>query len=173
MYIKFTTTILKFGEMGEKTGWRYIEIPHALAKQLKPGWKKSFRVEGKLDAYLIKGVALIPMGEGDFIMPINATMRKAIKKEHGDEIKVELYPDETPFKIDKDLKEALVFEKKANIFWHSLPKSEQRYFSKWISSAKTNETKANRIAQAIVGLERKLKFGPMLRDLKKRKQANC
>ena len=107
MHISFTATILKFGEMGEKTGWRYIEIPHELAKQLKPGWKKSFRVQGRLDAYPIKGVALLPMGEGDFIMPLNATIRKGIKKEHGDEVKVELQEDSTPFKIDKDLKEAI------------------------------------------------------------------
>jgi len=170
MQIKFTATILKFGDMGEKTGWRYIEIPHDLAKQLKPGWKKSFRVKGKLDAFPIKGVALLPMGEGDFIMPLNATIRKGIKKEHGDEVKVELQEDHAPFKIDKDLKEAITFEKEANIFWNKLPKSEQRYFSKWISSAKTKETKSKRIVQAIIALERKQKFGPMLRALKEQKQ---
>jgi hypothetical protein len=30
--IQFTTTILKFGEKGEKTGWAYIVIPVALAQ---------------------------------------------------------------------------------------------------------------------------------------------
>ena len=33
--------------MGEKTGWSYIEIPAAIAQQLKPNYKKSFRVKGK------------------------------------------------------------------------------------------------------------------------------
>jgi hypothetical protein len=170
MYIKFIATLQKFGEMGEKTGWTYIEIPESLAKVLKPGYRKSFRVAGRLDTYLIKGVALIPIGEGDFIMPVNATMRKALKKMSGDELLVEIYEDNTPFKIDKELKEALTFEKQAGSFWNTLPKSEQRYFSKWITSAKTKETKSDRIAKTIVGLERKQKFGEMLRALKKEKQ---
>jgi hypothetical protein len=170
MYIKFKTTLLKFGKMGEKSGWTYIEIPENLAQVLKPGNRKTFRVAGRLDACLIKGVALMPMGEGNFIMPVNATMRKALKKQSGDELLVEIYEDTAPFKIDKDLKEALLIEKQANTFWNTLPKSEQRYFSKWITSAKTKETKANRIAKAIVGLERKQKFGEMLRALKKERE---
>ena len=72
--VKFTVTILKFGEQGEKTGWTYITIPAEIALQLMPDNKKSFRVKGKLDEYLIKGVALLPMGEGSFIMALNAAL---------------------------------------------------------------------------------------------------
>jgi hypothetical protein len=169
MQIRFTAILKKFGDMGEKTGWTYFEIPAKVAGKLKPGWKKSFRVKGKLDNFPIKGVALIPMGAGDFIMAVNAAMRKAIRKVHGDKIKVELEEDAAPFKIDKDLLEVLALENNANTFWKKLPQSEQRYFSKWISGAKTKETKANRIVKAILGLERKQKFGEMLRELKKTK----
>ena len=172
MYIKFTTTLLKFGSMGEKTGWTYIEIPEELAKKLKPGWRKSFRVAGRIDMHPIKGVAVLPMGEGDFILPVNATMRKALRKVHGDEVLVEIHEDSSPFKFDKDFKEALLFEKQANLFFQSLPKSHQRYFSKWISAAKTKETKANRIAKAIVALERKQNYAEMLRAQKKERQEN-
>ena len=76
--IKFAATILKFDKQGEKSGWTYIIIPSEMAQQLYPQNKKSFRVKGKLDAYAIEGVALIPMGEGDFIMALNAGMRKSI-----------------------------------------------------------------------------------------------
>ncbi|MEI9933350.1 MAG: DUF1905 domain-containing protein [Ferruginibacter sp.] len=69
---------MKFGEQGEKTGWSYILVKKEIAEKLKPGNKKSFRVKGKLDEYSIKGIALVPMGEGNFIMAINATMRKAM-----------------------------------------------------------------------------------------------
>jgi len=62
--IDFTTTILQFGQQGEKTGWHYIEIPADIAQQLKPGNKKSFRVKGKLDHFSFSGVALLPMGGG-------------------------------------------------------------------------------------------------------------
>ncbi|MFX5998869.1 DUF1905 domain-containing protein, partial [Acinetobacter baumannii] len=78
--IQFATIIKKFAKQGEKTGWTYIEIPEAIAQQIKPNNKKSFRVKGKLDSFSIKGIALLPMGEGSFIMALNAEMRKGIKK---------------------------------------------------------------------------------------------
>ena len=67
--IKFISTIQKFEKQGEKTGWTYIEIPEAIATQLLPNNKKSFRVKGKLDDYEINGIALLPMGSGNFISP--------------------------------------------------------------------------------------------------------
>src|ERR1700744_2693984 len=81
--VDFTTIILKVGEQGEKTGWRYIEIPADIAEQLKPGNKKSFRVKGMLDGFSFRGMALIPMGDGNFIMALKADVRKAIHKEEG------------------------------------------------------------------------------------------
>lgn len=91
--IQFTTTISQFAEQGEKTGWTYIVITAAQAGKLMPGNKKSFRVKGKLDEHPIKKVALLPMGDGEFIMPLNATIRKAIRKRKGDKLKVQLEVD--------------------------------------------------------------------------------
>src|SRR3984893_7044240 len=92
--IQFIAPILQFAEQGEKSGWTYIEVPAALAQQLKPGNKKTFRVKGKLDQHIIKGIALLPMGGGDFIMALNATMRKAIGKRKGAVISVQLQTDD-------------------------------------------------------------------------------
>ena len=170
MSIKFTTTLLRFGSKGEKTGWTYIEVSYEQAKALKPFNRKSFRVKGMLDGYRFAGAALIPMGEGNFIMAVNATMRKAIRKVHGDDVVVELSLDKAPFVFDEDLMEVLSMEKQASAFFWSLPKSHQHYFSKWISSAKTKDTKAKRIAQAIVALERKQRFNEMLRAQKEQKR---
>ena len=113
--IKFTTTILKFDEQGEKTGWTYILVPSALAQKLKPGNKKSFRVKGKLDNYSFKQVALLPMGEGDFIFAINATIRKKIKKFKGDVVNVVMEEDTAPVKFNKDLLDCLKEDKKAHV----------------------------------------------------------
>ena len=38
--ISFSATLMKFGQMGEKTGWTYIIVPKELAEKLKPGNKK-------------------------------------------------------------------------------------------------------------------------------------
>ena len=78
--ITLKVTLQQFKEQGEKTGWTYIEIPASVANKLKPGTKKSFRIKGKMDDHEFQQVALIPMGNGDFIIPFNASMRKATGK---------------------------------------------------------------------------------------------
>jgi hypothetical protein len=165
--VQFTTTILQFAKQGEKTGWTYISIPEKIAQQLKPGNKKSFRVKGKLDTYAIKAVALLPMGGGDFIMAVNAAMRKGIGKRKGATVKVQLLADDKPPELNRELMECLADEPVALAFFNSIPKSFQHYFSKWIESAKTDPTKTKRIAMAVSALARKMNFPEMIRAQKK------
>ncbi|HEY0271580.1 MAG TPA: DUF1905 domain-containing protein, partial [Chitinophaga sp.] len=101
--IRFTAVIQQFQAMGEKTGWRYIELSASLAEQLLPGQKKSFRVKGKLDQYAFTQAALIPMGNGTFILPINATIRKHIGKSTGATLQVQMTVDETPQRVNAAL----------------------------------------------------------------------
>jgi hypothetical protein len=162
--VRFSTTILQFGEQGEKTGWTYITIPSAVAQQLKPGNKKSFRVKGKLDDYSIKGVALLPMGGGDFIMAINAALRKSIKKRKGAVLKVQLQADDDPLLMDAELMECLADEPKAMAFFNTLNRSHRNYFSKWVGSAKTQTTKAKRIARVVTAFSKGQSFSEMLRS---------
>ncbi|HEY0678906.1 MAG TPA: YdeI/OmpD-associated family protein [Chitinophagaceae bacterium] len=166
--IQFTTIIRRFDKKGEKTGWTYIEIPEKIAQQLKPGNKKSFRVKGRLDNFSIKGIALIPMGEGDFIMPLNAALRKGVGKRMGDKLKVQLDVDEKLPELSPDLLECLSDEPRANDHFNSLPFSHRLYFSKWIESAKTAATKARRIASSVSALARGWGFPEMLRDQKEK-----
>lgn len=167
--VQFTTTLLRFERQGEKTGWTYIEISENLAQQLIPGNKKSFRVKGKLDDYPIKGIALIPMGGGNFIMAVNATMRKGIGKRKGATLNVQLQVDNEPLQLSTDFLECLQDEPAALKYFYSLAKGHQNYFSKWIESAKTEPTKAKRIAQAVTALSRSWGFPEMLRAAKKDK----
>jgi len=161
--VQFTTILQRFQEQGEKTGWTYIAITEKIAQQLKPGNKKSFRVKGMLDNYAIKGVALMPMGDGGFIMAVNATMRKAIGKRNGDKLRVQLEEDKKLPPLSADLLECLADEPAAREYFDSLPYSHRLYFSRWIESAKTAPTKAKRIAQAVSALSRKWGFPEMLR----------
>ncbi len=161
--ITYTTTILRFAEMGEKTGWMYIEIPADIAEQINPGVKKSYRVKGKFDNYKIEKVAVLPMGEGTFIIPFNAQMRKATGKKNGAMLNVSLELDERTIPINAELLDCLSDEPKALKFFNSLPKSHQGYFSKWIDTAKTDATKAKRIAESVNGLLKRQNFGDILR----------
>ena len=164
--INFTTTILKFGQQGEKTGWTYITIPAAIAEQLQPGSKKSFRVKGKLDEHAINGVALIPMGGGDFIMALNADLRRAIGKRKGAVVKVQLAVDKIPYQLNAAFMDCMADEPADLLYFKSLPAAHQNYFSKWVESAKTEPTRVNRIAQAVSALARKMGFPEMLRAKK-------
>lgn len=166
--IQFTTTIHRFEKQGEKTGWTYIEIPADLAQKIKPGNKKEFKVKGKLDKHPIKRVSLLPMGGGIFIMALNAAMRKAIGKRHGAMLKVKLEADDSPFIFNKDFIDCLNDDPEAKNFFQTLPGSHQRYFSKWIDDAKTEQTKTKRIAQAITALSKKQGYGEMLRSNQKK-----
>ena len=163
--IKYSTTILKFDKQGEKTGWTYIEVPADVAQKLKKGNKKSFRVKGKLDNHFIKGIALLPMGKGNFIMPLNGAMRKVIGKRHGAMLLVQLEEDKSDFVFNPDLMECLNDEPTAIKFFKSLSPSHQKYFSKWIDSARTDATKAKRIAQTLNAMCRSMGYPEMLRSL--------
>ena len=167
--VEFTALILQFKSQGEKTGWSYIEVPADLARELKSGNKKSFRVRGMLDGFAVKGMALMPMGEGNFIMALKAEVRKGIHKNAGAMVQVKIEEDKD-YKIEMpdDLKECFDFEApEAFEFFNSLAKSHREYFIKWIESAKTNETRAKRIVNTVNAMLRKWSYNEMIRAMKK------
>jgi hypothetical protein len=165
--IRFNALLKQFAAQGEKTGWTYIDIPLAQAEKLLPGNKKGFRVKGLLDNHPISSVALMPMGGGNFIMAINAAMRKAIRKQKGATVRVQLEVDTSEINPPAELLECLQDESGALEYFQSLSKSHQNYFAKWIESAKTDMTRSKRIANTVIALSKKMDFGAMLRSLKK------
>ena len=165
--VQFNTTIKKFDSQGEKTGWTYIEIPAAIAQKLNPNNKKGFRVKGKLDDFEFSMIALLPMGGGDFIMALNAGMRKAIKKQKGAVLKVKMEVDSNEIQPPEELIECLHDEPEAFEYFNTLPRGHQNYFTNWINSAKTDPTKAKRIAATLNALNKKWEFGQMIRAMKK------
>jgi len=161
--ILFTATIHKFAKQGEKTGWTYIEISTSQAKKLKPDTRASFRVKGSLDSFKIKQIALIPMGEGNFIIPLNAAMRKGTGKKLGDKLKVSLEADDSDFVFSEEFIACLEDDPVAYDFFQTLSGSHQKYFSKWIDSAKTSATRTKRIVMAVVALSKKQGYPEMIR----------
>ena len=166
--IEFNAVILQFAQQGEKTGWSYISIPAHLAQQLKPGYKKSFRVKGMLDGFAVNGMALMPMGNGDFIMALKADVRRRIHKNAGAMLHVRLEED-IDFKVEMpgDLNECFEFEPDALVFFNSLAKSHRNYFIKWINEAKTSETRAKRVVNTVNAMLRKWDYGQMIREMRK------
>lgn len=161
--VSFTAVLQKFDKKGEKTGWTYLEVPAEMAQKIKENTRVSFRVKGKIDEFPIKLVALIPMGEGDFILPINAQMRKGIRKAEGASVVLSLEEDQDELSISPELLICLEDEPSASKAFHAMPKSHQFYYSKWIESAKTIETKSKRISMTVQSLAMGMDYGQMLR----------
>jgi len=167
--IQFNAVIKKYAQQGEKTGWTYIEINTKLAHQLKPNCRKSFRVKGKIDDTAINAVALIPVGDGNFILALNATIRKKLYKRKNDTVLVELEEDKTGYVLNEFLVECLEDDPTALNFFNTLTKGHQNYFSKWIDSAKTTETQSKRIAMALNAFTNGWDYGTMIRNNTKNK----
>ena len=161
--ITFQTILQKFGEKGEKTGWTYIEIPAHIAHEIKPNIKLGFRVKGLIDNFPVKLLALLPMGEGDFIIPMNAQIRKGIYKGEGAVVTLNLEEDSDELPQSEELMICLEDEPKALEAFLKMPKGHQNYYAKWIESAKTIETKTKRITMTVNGLAMGMNYGEMMR----------
>ena len=161
--IRFTATILRFEAQGEKSGWSYLHLPAHLAEELKPGNRKSFRVRGTLDAFPIKGVSLLPMGGGDFILPFNGAMRRGTGKREGGSVVASLEADSAVLPMPADFAEWLEADEEAKAFFEALPQSHKHYWIKWLDSVKTPEGRQGRLARAVAALSQGFGFAEMLR----------
>jgi hypothetical protein len=161
--------IQRFAEKGEKTGWYYLEFSSTAAETINPGVKVIFKVRGTIDNNPFEDLAFLPMGKGSFIMPLNAGIRKKIDKSIGDTVWVELELDTKQYELNTEFISALETDTSAYEFFKSLSGSHQRYFSKWIDSAKTLSTRERRIIQAVVALSRSMGYPEMLRESKRLK----
>lgn len=168
--ITFTTLIRQFGQMGEKTGWTYVSIEPNIAEQLKTKNKKSFRVKGFLDSIIINGLALLPIGDGNFILPLNVSLRKKLGKEAGAMLNLQLTEDKNfVISMPEDLRLCLDEEELAQQNFDKLAKSHQHYFINWINSAKTIETRTKRIAMTVNAMLMGFNYGQMIRYQKQKK----
>lgn len=139
-----------------KGGWTYAAVPEiAPAKHNYFGWVK---VKGSIDDYPIKQYNLMPMGNGQLFLPVKKEIRKKIKKEAGDTVKIILFPDSDALETPADFLDCLRDEPKAFQFYSALAESEQKQYIQWIYSTKNDNTKIERMAKSVNRLFNQLKF---------------
>ena len=135
-----------------KGGWTYTVIPEILPDKKSPfSWVK---VKGSIDGVEIRKYHLMPSGKGTLMLSVKSDIRKKIKKEAGDYVHIILYPDNEPLEVPEELLLCLQEDAEALHFFNSLNESEQHNYIKWIYSAKTEQTKVDRIAKTLVRLSR-------------------
>lgn len=85
---------------GGKCAWTFVEIPEIPMPKTSFGMLK---VKGKMDDYEFSNTHLMPIGNGHVGLPINAQIRKKLKKQAGDTVHLIIYEDKTPLIIPKEL----------------------------------------------------------------------
>ena len=106
-----------------KGGWTFAKIPEVLQNKHNAfGWVK---VRVIIDGHEIKKYRLMPMGDGNLFLPVNADVRKKIGKKDGDVVHIILYRDDEPLQVPEEFQLCLSDEPRALKYFHSLSDDEK------------------------------------------------
>ncbi len=152
--VEYETVIQRIQEKG---GWSYVMLPPDVAAPLATkGWMLT--VSGTVDDYAVNHVTLYTV-KNEFFFPLKKEIREAIGKQEGDTVRLRLWLETNPLPLPADMAEALDVSPEARQFYDSLSIAHQRYYLNWIAHAKHSATRERRIVEAVIRLERCLKFG--------------
>ena len=130
-----------------KGGWTFAKVSGGpLGKKGGFGWQK---VEGYIDDFELRDSKIWPMKEGFVFLPVKAEIRKVIKKEAGDIVKVTLFSEDLPVIDSNDFLLCLEDEPEALKNFRQLSEKEQKQYTDWIMSARSESLKVERIAHAL------------------------
>lgn len=133
-----------------KGGWTFVMMP--IMTHLPKKKNSTVRIKGFIDAYELKDMHIWAMKKGTFLA-VKADIRKAIKKEEGDTVKLVLFLDEPQMVIPEDFLVCLREEPKLLKHFENYPQQQQKEITNWIFTAKTEDDKITRIAKTLEKLE--------------------
>jgi hypothetical protein len=132
-------------------GGAFVEAPFDVEKEF--GSKRP-KVKAMIEGVPYRGI-LTRMGTDCHILGIRKEIREQIGKTFGDEVTITVEPDtevrviETPNDLMKELKK----DKEAKAFFDKLSYTHQKEYVTWITEAKKEETRQNRIVKTIERLK--------------------
>lgn len=138
-------------KMGGKGGWTFVEIPEIPMAKTPFGMLK---VKGKIDDYEFSGTHLMPLGNGHLGLAIKSEIRKKLKKEAPDTVHITLFEDKSLLIIPEELLLCMGYEDGVLEKFENYTDGQKKAFVDWINSAKTEQTKASRIAKTIVMVQK-------------------
>jgi hypothetical protein len=143
----FTATIQNAGG-----GGAFVEVPFNVEEAF--GAKKP-KVKAMIEGVPYRGL-LVRMGGDHHLLIVLKGIREQIGKTFGDEIHVTVEPDleERVIEIPKDLMKELKKEKEAKAFFDKLSYTHRKEYVNWVTEAKKEETRQNRIIKAIEMLKK-------------------
>ncbi len=145
---EFKTKILKHDNLDAA----YIEFPFDVEKEF--GTKGQVKVKAYFDEYEYRG-SLVKMGRPCYFIGLNKKVRTAINKGLGDMVNVVIFRDteERALEIPQIMEKKLSAHPKEKLFFDKLSFTHKREYVEWITSAKKEETKINRLNKFILMLQ--------------------
>ncbi|WP_375417701.1 YdeI/OmpD-associated family protein [uncultured Hymenobacter sp.] len=152
-------------EHDSETGGVYVVVPPAVTAALGPagGPRARLAVRATFDGFPHNGLLTpLPAGaEGEYILLVPKQVRKAIGKTWTNDVAVTLAPDPEAQALDlpADLLVALAAVRGSRARFNQLSKAHQREYVAWIAAAKTEQGRAERVAQTaermLIGVRRR------------------
>jgi len=133
-------------------GGAFVEVPFDVEAAF--GAKKP-KVKAMIEGVPYRGL-LSRMGTDYHMLIVLKEIREKIGKTFGDEVTVTVEPDTEPrvLEIPKDLLKDLKKDKEAKAFFDRLSYTHQKQYVTWITGAKKEATRQNRILKTIQMLKR-------------------
>lgn len=128
-------------------GGGYVNIPFDVEKTYG---KKRVKVKATIEGEPYRGT-LVRMGGPQHMLPVLKEIREKIGKSFGDEVVVVLEEDFELRQVDvpPDLQQALDSNPQALAYFNRLSYTHQKEYVRWVAEAKREQTRLNRIQQAI------------------------
>ncbi|MBV9671141.1 MAG: DUF1905 domain-containing protein [Acidobacteriales bacterium] len=141
-------------EEGEGGG-AYVLFPYDVEKEF--GVKGRVPVKATFNGVPYAG-SLIKYGRPQHMLGVLKSIRSQIGASIGDMVEVEVWKDDgvRTVEVPNDLAEAMR-AKEISEFFHSLSYTHRKEYCRWVSDAKTEETRARRVAKAIELLKSKVR----------------
>lgn len=146
----FTAVIQNAG-----SGGAFVEVPFDAETAF--GSKRP-KVKALIEGIPYRGI-LTRMGTECHILGIRKEIREQAGKTFGDEVTITVEPDTEPREVEipADLLKELKKDKEAKAFFDKLSYTHQKEYVTWITEAKKEETRQNRIAKTIEMLKKRKK----------------
>jgi hypothetical protein len=149
---EFDAVILKWGAQDAA----FIEFPYEVETEF--GVRGQVKVRATFDGIDYRG-SLAKMGTHCHILGLTQQIRRAIGKQTGETVHVVLHEDMEPRTIDipDDFGKLMDENHEARDFFNTLSYTNKKQYVLWISNAKKEETRKNRLEKSIGLLLNKVK----------------
>jgi Domain of unknown function (DUF1905)/Bacteriocin-protection, YdeI or OmpD-Associated len=132
----------------QRRGWLGLQLPPASAAALAT--RSQARVRTTIRGVSFETVAF-PDGKGGHFVLVNALLRRRLKLAEDErvEVAIERAAPRPPAPVPDELRAELSRSQPAQVAWDGLTEAARQMASRWISSAKSDETRSHRARDVV------------------------